>query len=150
MDGQIQPGGWTLHGHLDSSHLARHTDSALQPSQPLHNTPKLLFTLKAPLRNQQGQTLSLGPSNPSVRLSQPHLCLDSVHQSCLTPISLGEGEKSKALPWPSSGTSGSLWGALARLPTPTSILGHQQHLLVPVLPQNRLCSTSHPQSGGAG
>ncbi|XP_039553514.1 atrophin-1-like [Passer montanus] len=46
---------------------------------------------------------------------------------------------------PPVGLGGCCGVFLARLPTPSSFLGHQQPLFVLVLSQNRLCSAPHPQ-----
>lgn len=155
LGGQTGPGpaGWTniaqTPRHMDNSHLAGHRQCPPAP-QPLHNTPEMpIFTPKAPLRNQQGQTLSLCPSNP--HLSKPHLCPRSVHPSHLTCTSMEKGGSPRPHPDPPQWDLGDRCGvSLARLPTPTFILGHQQHLFVQILPQNRLCSASHPQPMGAG
>lgn len=126
---------WTVHTWLDTQAVP---SSSPSPCTTPQNCP---FLPQRPLRNQQGHTLSLCPSNPPVRLSKPHLCPGSVHQSHFSLPSLGEGGGVQGPTLtPAVGLGGRCGVSLAWLPTPSSILRHQQPLFVLVLPQNRLCS----------
>lgn len=120
LDGRAGPGpvGWMdiarTAGHTDSSHLAGHTGSALQP---LQNTPEMsLFTSKAPSETSRVRPfpcapvilVSICPSPIRVRV-----CPSVLPQS---PLPGGRGEVQGPNLTPPSGTWGSLWGVPGQAP----------------------------------
>lgn len=147
--GQTGPGpaAWTdiaqTPGHMDSSHLAGHTDRGLQSLSSCTTPQKHPFLPQRP-HSETSRVRPL-PSAPVIHVS---VCPGSVHQSHLTLW----GRGGSPLPHPDapSGTWGLLWGVPGQAPNTHLHPWAPAAPFCPGFTPNRLCSAPHPQPGGAG